>query len=402
VSRNGELTIAGVVSYTMKVIVGMSGGVDSSVAAYLLKTQGYEVEGVSFILDERTGRSLPPGCFSTESVLDAEKSAARIGIAHTVANLKEAFSAHVIDPFIDTYMKGLTPNPCILCNARIKFSHLRSIAEERDAEFIATGHYARIHRRASGQDESGIRGDRDSLFCTTPFHRLTQSLLMKGIDTRKDQSYVLYMLTHDLLDRLLLPLGVKTKDEVREIAGELGLPSSVRADSQEICFVGGRDYGEFLENVAKGAEGPIIEAETGRILGRHKGIHLYTIGQRRRLGIASGRPLYVVKIDPSEKAVYVGTKDAAMMREFVVEEVNWMISPSSSGGKWGYSTFRATVKIRSMMRDEAATLFCNDQRNVHVLFDEPQWAPAPGQSAVFYHGEFVIGGGVIAGVNVPS
>jgi len=279
----------------MKVIVGMSGGVDSSVAAYLLKIQGYEVEGVSFILDERTGITLSPGCFSTGSVLDAEKSAARIGIAHATVKLREAFVEHVVEPFVDSYMKGLTPNPCILCNARIKFSHLLSIAEERDARFIATGHYARIHRMATGQKETEIRGDGDSHFSRTPFHLSPHSLLMKGIDTRKDQSYVLYMLTHDLLDRLLLPLGEKTKDEVREIAGELGLPSSRKKESQEICFVGGRDYVGFLEKAVKGAEGPIIEAESGRILGSHRGIHSYTIGQRKRLGISTGRPLYVVR-----------------------------------------------------------------------------------------------------------
>jgi tRNA-specific 2-thiouridylase len=375
----------------MKVIVGMSGGVDSSVAAYLLKAQGYEVEGVSFILgDRRPGSNIPSGCCSSESILGAKKSAGRIGISHTIVDLEGEFSKHVIGPFVDAYLSGLTPNPCILCNARIKFSHLHSIAEERGAGFIATGHYARVSRNSSFALSNGNESSRFTV------HR---PLLLKGIDTKKDQSYVLYVLTHDLLGRLLLPLGGKTKDEVREIALEIGLPHSGRQESQEICFVGGKDYVSFLEKAAKGTEGPIIEAETGKVLGRHRGIHSYTVGQRKGLRIAAGRPLYVVRIDPSEKAVYVGTKDAAKKRGFLVREVNWLIPPSASGGAVECSTFRATVKIRSMMTDEAATLSFKNGKDVYVLLDEPQWAPAPGQSAVFYDGDFVIGGGVIAVVN---
>jgi len=366
--------------------------VDSSVAAYLLKARGYEVEGVSFVLgDGRAGSNITSGCCPSESILFAKKSSGHIGISHTVVNLEEEFSNQVIAPFINAYLSGLTPNPCILCNARIKFSHLNRTAEERKAEFIATGHYARVHRRSSGQNESRISGDGNIHFCS-PFHRLAQSLLVKGIDTRKDQSYVLYMLTPDFLDRLLLPLGEKTKDEVREIAEELGLSFSGKTESQEICFVGGRDYVDFLEDSVKGIEGPVIEAETGEVLGRHKGIHSYTIGQRKRLGIATGRPLYVVKIDASGNAIYVGTKDAAMKRELLVGEVNWLIPPS-------VPTFRAAVKIRSATTGEAATLSLKNGNEVHVFFDEPQWAPAPGQSAVFYDGDFVIGGGVIAVVN---
>jgi tRNA-specific 2-thiouridylase len=375
----------------MKVIVGMSGGVDSSVAAYVLKAEGYEVEGVSFILgDRRAGNNTSSGCCPPESILCAQKSARHMGIPHTVVDLEEEFSKHVIAPFINAYLSGLTPNPCVLCNSRIKFSHLNGIAEARGAAFIATGHYARISRNASF---SMSRGDDSSR------RTVLRPFLLKGIDTRKDQSYVLYVLTHNLLGRLILPLGGKIKDEVREIAREIGLTYPGRQESREICFVGGKDYVGFLEKAAKGVEGPIIEAETGKVLGRHRGIHSYTIGQRKGLGIAAGRPLYVVGIDPFEKAVFVGTKDAAKERGFLVREVNWLIPPSESGGARECSTFRATVKIRSTMKDESATLSFINGNEVYVLFDEPQWAPAPGQSAVFYDGEFVTGGGVIAVVN---
>jgi tRNA-specific 2-thiouridylase len=356
----------------MKAIVGMSGGVDSSVAAYLLKEQGYEVEGVSFILEERRLKptNSASACCSVESLLDARKTARLIGINHTMVNLRNEFTENVIEPFIKAYMQGLTPNPGILCNLRIKFRHLLRIADEVGADRIATGHYARI------RDGS----------------------LHKGVDVRKDQSYVLHVLRVEELRRLTLPLGEKTKDEVREIACRLRLPSAQRPESQEICFVGEKKYFKFLESVAKGSDGPVVEWETGGVLGRHKGIHAYTIGQRKRLGIATGKPLYVIAIDSARNTLYVGQREAAMVKEFAVDKVHWLhrsVLPVAKEGQRISSSFRATVKIRSTMKDEPATITVLDAEMVNVSFDEPQWAPAPGQSAVFYLGDVVIGGGVI-------
>lgn len=406
----------------MKVIVGMSGGVDSSVAAYLLKKQGYEVEGVSFILEERRiASALSTSCCSEESLLDAKKSAEITGIKHSMISLRTEFVEHVIGPFIEAYSKGLTPNPCILCNEHIKFAYLLKTADERGAEFISTGHYARVRNSSEfglwlGADGSqrvwpmarsmtrGTRPIGSRRFIESSESKERGNLLMKGVDLKKDQSYVLYVLRREALDRLLLPLGTMRKEEVRSIAQELGLPSASRPESQEICFVGGKDYGTFLDELADPESGPIIEIETGRVLGTHSGIHHYTIGQRKGLGIATGSPLFVVRIDPAKKAVYVGPKEAVMVKEIKVEGLNWLISeelevrPISSMSRRliESSEFRATVKVRSMMKDEPAMVSVLKDGRAQVLFDEPQWAPAPGQSAVFYYGDVVIGGGVIS------
>lgn len=351
----------------MKVVVGMSGGVDSSVTAYLLKRQGYEVEGVSFILYEARLKNLFTGCCSIEAIKDAERTAKYLGVKHSSVDLRNEFIEKVINPFVGAYSKGITPNPCILCNRYIKFPYLLKIADEIGAEFIATGHYAQIVR----------------------------SLLKKGIDTKKDQSYVLYVLRREDLNRLKLPLGEKTKDEVREIAKMLDLPAAKRPESQEICFIEDRNYFRFLEGLTDIKEGPIIDIKTGDILGRHRGIHLFTIGQRKRLGIAAGKPLYVARIDISENAVYVGPKESAMVQKFMVEDINWMMSEFRIQNS-EFRSFRASVKVRSTMRDEPATVVILNEDKVSVIYDEPQWAPAPGQSAVFYEGDTVIGGGVIS------
>ncbi|MGO9016251.1 MAG: tRNA 2-thiouridine(34) synthase MnmA [Dissulfurispiraceae bacterium] len=347
-----------------KVVVGMSGGVDSSVTAYLLKEQGYEVEGVSFVLYEARLKTLFSGCCSLESIDDARRTAGHIGLKHTVIDLREEFLEQVIEPFIDAYKKGITPNPCILCNKHIKFPHLLKIATQKDAAYIATGHYARVIDKE----------------------------LKKGIDVRKDQSYVLYVLRQEELSRLVLPLGVKTKQEVREIAKMLNLPAAKRPESQEICFIGDKSYCAFMEGLAEKMEGRIIDVETGKTLGSHKGIHLYTIGQRKRMGIAVGKPLYVAGIDPAQNAIYIGPREAAMRRAFEVKEINWL-APAPAG------PFRATVKIRSTMRDEPATITAVGDDLAEVVYVEPQWAPAPGQSAVFYNGDTVFGGGIIRSVH---
>lgn len=344
-------------------IVGMSGGVDSSVTAHLLKEQGYEVEGVSFILYEARMKSAFAGCCSLASIEDAGRTAVHMGVRHCAVDLREEFMEKVIEPFISAYGQGMTPNPCILCNKHIKFPHLLKIAGERNAAFIATGHYAKT---AEGR-------------------------LRKGSDPKKDQSYVLYVLGREELKKLLLPLGGMLKTEVREIARTLALPACNRPESQEICFVEDGNYSRFMEGLAESGEGPLVEYGTGRVLGTHRGIYAYTIGQRKRLGIATGAPLYVVKIDPSTRTVYVGPKEVVLIKEFTVFDCIWLTSFAPGPSQ----RFRAAVKVRSTMKEEPATLQLVGEDSVRVICDEPQWAPAPGQSAVFYEGDVVIGGGII-------
>jgi tRNA-specific 2-thiouridylase len=273
-------------------------------------------------------------------------------------------------------------------------------AEKIGAEYIATGHYARVEPAHS--TEQIAQSKNNSL-----------TLLKKGIDPKKDQSYVLYILSQEQLKKLILPLGHYKKDEIKEIARGLKLPSAKRSESQEVCFVEDRNYFKFIEKLSPLAKkpGPIIDM-TGKVIGTHKGIHVYTIGQRKGFGIAHKKPFYVVKIDALRNAVYVGTQENAKRREFLVEDLNWIIPnispllpPQAKGGEKGLSGFKASVKVRSMMKDEPATIYSSRithhalPETVRLAFDEPQWAPASGQSAVFYNDDIVIGGGVI---KIPS
>ncbi len=353
-----------------KVIVGMSGGVDSSVTAHLLKEQGFEVEGLSLILWEARNRTDFTACCSLEAVDSASKTAKALGVLHSSIDVREAFIEKVIEPFVEAYAKGLTPNPCILCNRHIKMPHLLEEADRRGAEYIATGHYAKVERETS----DGLLLDKVSL--------------KKGIDPKKDQSYVLYVLRPDELKRLVLPLGNLKKADVREIALSLQLPAAEKPESQEICFIGNGDYSGFIEDLLPSVSkpGPIVD-KGGRELGMHKGICRYTIGQRKGLGLSSPKPYYVIDIDITNNIVRVGSQDDAMIGEITVTNINWLMPPQSQ-------SFRATVKVRSMMNDRPALVEVKGE-TVNVIFDEPQWAPAPGQSAVFYMGDIVMGGGVI-------
>lgn len=352
-----------------KVIVGMSGGVDSSVTAHLLMQQGYEVEGVSFILYEARNKTEQTACCSLEARDSAAYTARTLGIRHRAMDVRGAFIDHVVDPFVEAYKSGLTPNPCILCNRHIKFPLLLKAADEAGAEFIATGHYARIQK---GQ---GARGE-------------GQALLKAGMDKKKDQSYVLYALKKEELERLLLPLGDMTKDEVRRIAGSLHLPAADRPESQEICFVENNDYNAFIETLAPESvrRGPVIGTDS-KVIGTHKGIYAYTIGQRKGLNIQSLVPHFVTRIDPATNTVHVGLRSDAMYQKIRITDINWLLRPDNN-------IFRATVKVRSMMEPRPASVEIQDESAV-VVFDDPQWAPAPGQSAVIYDGDGVLGGGII-------
>ena len=344
-----------------KVIIGMSGGVDSSVAAYLLKAQGYEVEGVTLILIETRGKTHPRACCSIEAVKEAQETAYFLGIPHKTIEARDKFIDKVIEPFINGYIKGITPNPCILCNLHIKFPFLLSVADSIDAEFIATGHYARVEYSDNNY------------------------FLKKGIDPLKDQSYFLYVLKKNTLERIIFPLGQFFKEQVKNIAKKIKLPALRRPESVEICFVGD-NYTKFIKNIVPEAvkSGPIIGPD-GKIIGRHKGIINFTIGQRKGLGISYGKPLYVTKIEPESNTIYLDTRNKLYKKIVEVEHVNWLTKTYKN----------VTAKLRSTMKDVPATLNILNDNKVILNFDEPQWAPAAGQSAVFYKGDIVIGGGII-------
>ncbi len=343
-----------------KVVVGLSGGVDSSATAYVLKAQGYEVVGVTLLLLETRGRVHPRSCCTIEAVQDARALAEYLGIEHHSIEARPEFIEKVIEPFVEGYLRGTTPNPCILCNRYIKFPYLFKVAHDLGAEFVATGHYARV-----------VLDDRGP-------H------LLRGIDKKKDQSYFLYVLRKDYLQRLLLPLGEMKKSEVQNLVRQAGLPAGHRPESVEVCFVG-TSYGQFIRETVPEAvkEGPIIGPD-GRILGRHKGIFNYTIGQRKGLGVAYGKPLYVVKIDPRENAVYLAEKDRLYTDRVVLEQLHLLEEPPQ----------KVTAKIRSTMEPQPAELIIKGSE-AELRFDEPQWAPAVGQAGVFYEDDLLVGGGTV-------
>jgi tRNA-specific 2-thiouridylase len=366
------------------IAVAMSGGVDSSTVAALLVRQGYRVVGLTMQLwNQRRFPELaveggvpsgPGRCCSLDDVYDARRVAEQIGIPYYVVNFEREFEEQVVRPFVEEYLAGRTPIPCTLCNNHIKFGRFFEIAEAVGARQIATGHYARIRR-----DEASGRWR-----------------LLRAMDDSRDQTYFLFGLTQEQLARTLFPLGEMTKAEVRELARSMDLAVAAKGDSQEICFVPNGDYAAFLRTYLK--ESGVAEERThgaivttaGRTLGEHEGVHHFTIGQRRGLGVATGEPLYVIATDPERQRVVVGGHDELLRARFWAKDVNWIsiAGPAAS--------LRARVKIRNKHAAAAATLNAvGDPTRVEVVFDEPQRAVTPGQAAVFYDGELVLGGGWI-------
>jgi len=356
-----------------KVLVAMSGGVDSSVAAALLKEQGYDVVGVTMQIWERDeGRGIRDegkdarNCCSISATDDAKRVAAILGIPHYTLNFRKIFKDCVIKDFISEYQHGRTPNPCIRCNEHIKFGALLKKADELGADYIATGHYARVEMRGGRWE------------------------MRKGKDKIKDQSYVLYMLDQKTLSRVFFPLGGLTKIEVRKLAREFGLPVADKEESQEICFVQNDDYKSYLKGVLKNKikPGPIVDLK-GKVVGKHRGIEFYTIGQRRGLGISHPTPLYVVSIDPKKNAVVVGEKRDVMGRELIAKDLHF-VSGSTPSGK-----LELKAKIRYNAPQASAAVKAIGRGRVKVKFKKPQHAVTPGQSVVFYKGDAVVGGGII-------
>jgi tRNA-uridine 2-sulfurtransferase len=356
-----------------KIAVAMSGGVDSSSAAAILKESGYDLVGFSMQLwDQRRNGSEGSRCCSIDDLYDAREVAARLKIPYYVIDFQKEFERIVVRAFVESYCNGLTPSPCVLCNSHMKFDHLVRLAEEVQASRIATGHYARI-----AYDEASER-----------------HLLLEARDRNKDQSYYLFELSQSQLAKAMFPLGDMDKRQVRQIARRHGLSVAEKPDSQEICFVPDGDYAAFIERHCEQAsglpkQGQIVDV-SGRVLGIHSGIHHYTIGQRRGLGIANPKPLYVVEIRPEENKVVVGDRSQLGKVRCHVIRPNWISIGSL------VEPLRVSAKIRSRHPKSSGTITPMGDGSVEVLFDVPQPAISPGQACVFYEGEKVVGGGWIS------
>jgi len=354
-----------------RVVIGMSGGVDSSVAAYLLKEQGYEVIGVTMKLrsnedfEQDSGRD---SCCSLSSVDDARRVCNKLDIPFYVMNFTEIFEEKVVNYFIDEYFRGRTPNPCIACNKYLKFDALLKKAKALEAEYVATGHYARIVYEPS-------------------FDRY---LIKKSATAAKDQTYVLYNLTQDQLRHILMPLGDYTKEETRKIAEKLDLDVANKPDSQEICFIEDNDYGNFLEQ-KRGESikpGDFMDTE-GNVLGKHKGIVHYTIGQRKGLGIALGKPMYVVDIIPEKNQVILGEEVKVFKHELIATNANFLPFDKLQ------HPMRVKAKIRYSAKESSAWAIPVEDDKFKLVFDEAQRAITPGQAVVLYQDDYLVGGGVI-------
>ena len=350
-----------------KVVVAMSGGVDSSVAAALLKQQGYDVIGMMLRLWSEPGKEGSNRCCTPDSMALARRVAAKLDIPFYVVDAKEVFHNTVVNYFLEGYARGETPNPCLICNRQIRWTFLLEHALALDVDFMATGHYVRIKKDERGKNQ-----------------------LLRAVDRAKDQSYVLYVLNQEKLSKALFPVGDYTKPEIRQIAESFGLPTASRHDSQDLCFLAGDDYRNFLKrNAASMLKPGQIVTRDGRVVGEHNGLPNYTIGQRKGLGVGSPLPLYVLGKNAATNTLIVGTKDELGSSQLLARDVNWIAGEASK------EPFRADVKIRYTAKEASAEVRPLNGDQVEVRFDAPQRDITAGQAAVFYQGDVMLGGGII-------
>ncbi len=358
-------TITNMAGQTPKIVVAMSGGVDSSVAAALLAKEGHHVTGV--MLKLWSDPSTENLCCTPDSLALASQVAEQLGLPFHTIDAQISFKEKVVENFIDSHKRGDTPNPCIVCNIQVRWDILQKFADEIGARYVATGHYARLRKDQFGNIQ-----------------------LLRSVDTQKDQSYVLYCLSQETLSRTLFPVGDFQKSQIRSFAREFFLPVSERPDSQDLCFVGNLGYREFLIRYAPEVikPGPIL-SKNGEVIGEHQGLAFYTIGQRKGVGISAPQPYYVLRKDLTRNVLIVGTKTDLSQEEAKVENVNWI------SGKPLTHSIRATIKIRYKAREVWGWIEPLDENRVAIKFDTALRDITPGQSAVFYHGEVCLGGGII-------